>query len=84
MLPKGMSFEKIFCFGLTEPTNGSDASDLKTTACRVEGGWLLNGQKRWIGNAMIGDVIIWAKNVDDGDRVQAFLVEKGSAGMTCN
>ena len=43
LIPKGLSFEKVFCFALTEPTNGSDASGLKTMARRVEGGWLLNG-----------------------------------------
>ena len=59
-LTQGMKFEKIFCFGLTEPLNGSDASDLKTTATKVEGGYVLNGQKRWIGNATMGDVIVWA------------------------
>ena len=76
-----MSFEKIFCFGLTEPENGSDASGLRTTARIVEGGWVLNGNKRWIGNATMGDVIVWARNEDDGGRIQAFVVEKGSSGF---
>jgi len=83
LLPKGVSFKKIFCFGLTEPTNGSDASALKTTARKVEGGWVLNGEKRWIGNATFGDVIVWARNEEDEGRVQAFVVEKGSDGMFC-
>ena len=43
LLTKGMTFEKIFCFGLTEPQNGSDASALKSTARKVEGGYILNG-----------------------------------------
>ena len=68
-LTKGVKFEKIFCFGLTEPDNGSDATGLKTTARRVEGGYILNGQKRWIGNATFGDVIVWARNEDDGGRI---------------
>jgi len=38
-----MKFDKIFCFGLTEPLNGSDATGLKTTATKVEGGYVLNG-----------------------------------------
>lgn len=76
-----MNFEKIFCFGLTEPDNGSDASNLKTTATKTEGGWLLNGTKRWIGNATMGDVVVWARNKSDGNRIQAFVVEKGSAGF---
>ena len=80
-LPKGASMEKIYAFALTEPDNGSDASGLKTTARRTEGGWILNGQKRWIGNATMADVIVWARNVDDGGRIQAFVVEKGSPGF---
>lgn len=68
-LTKGVKFEKIFCFGLTEPDNGSDATGLKTTARRVDGGYILNGQKRWIGNATMGDVIVWARNEDDGGRI---------------
>lgn len=76
-----MKFEKIFCFGLTEPDNGSDATGLQTTATKTEGGWILNGKKRWIGNATLGDVIVWAKNTNDGNRIQAFVVEKGSAGF---
>ena len=82
LLPKGMSFEKIFSFGLTEPSNGSDASNLLTNARKVEGGWILNGQKRWIGNGTLGDVIVWARNTADNNRIQAFVVEKGSPGFT--
>lgn len=84
LLPKGINFEKIFSFGLTEPQNGSDASSLKTKATKVKNGWILNGQKRWIGNGTFADVIVWARNMDDGGRVQAFVVEKGSKGMYCN
>ena len=69
-------------FGLTEPLNGSDATGLQTSATKVEGGWILNGQKRWIGNATIGDVCVWAKNKNDGDKIQCFYVEKGSKGFT--
>ena len=79
-----MKFEKIIGFGLTEPLNGSDASSLLTNATKIEGGWLLNGQKRWIGNATIGDVIVWAKNVNDGNKIQAFYIEKGSKGFKAN
>lgn len=81
ILTPAMKFDKILCFGLTEPDNGSDASQLKTTATKVEGGWSLNGNKRWIGNGTFGDVIVWARNPSDGNRVQAFVVEKGSKGF---
>lgn len=81
ILTPAMNFDRILCFGLTEPTNGSDASGLTTTATKVEGGYKLNGTKRWIGNGTFGDVIVWAKNTADGNRVQAFVVEKGSKGF---
>jgi len=56
-------------FCLTEPDYGSDATSLKTTATRVKGGWLLNGEKRWIGNGTIADyLIVWARNpIDDNN-----------------
>jgi acyl-CoA oxidase len=50
-LPDLISLKKICCWALTEPDFGSDASSLQTTAKKVEGGYLLNGTKRWIGNA---------------------------------
>jgi len=81
LLTPALKFDKILCFGLTEPENGSDASGLKTTATKVEGGWRINGRKRWIGNSTFGDVIVWARNPSDGNRVQAFVVEKGSEGF---
>lgn len=41
-------------------------------------GYILNGEKFWIGNGTFADyIIVWAKNRDDGDRIQAFVVEKG-------
>jgi len=47
----------------------------------VEGGYKINGSKRWIGNATMGDVVVWARNPPDGNRVQAFVVEKGTPGF---
>jgi acyl-CoA oxidase len=43
--------KKVCCWALTEPDYGSDASSLQTTAKKVDGGYVLNGTKRWIGNA---------------------------------
>jgi acyl-CoA oxidase len=81
-LPKLAKIEAIGAFGLTEPDAGSDASGLKTTAKKVPGGWLLNGQKRWIGNASFADVtIIWARNLETND-INAFLVEKNTPGFS--
>src|SRR5436189_6440859 len=66
-LPPMARFEKIGCFGLTEPLVGSGTSGgMLTTAKREGDTWVLNGQKRWIGNATWCDIsIIWARNVGD-------------------
>lgn len=61
-LPKMAKGEVIGAFGLTEPTAGSDPSSMATTAKLVNGEWVVNGAKRWIGLATIADItIIWAK-----------------------
>ncbi|KAE9445384.1 hypothetical protein C3L33_22717, partial [Rhododendron williamsianum] len=62
-LPSLAQLKTIACWGLTEPDYGSDASSLKTTATKVDGGWILEGQKRWIGNSTFADVlVIFARN----------------------
>ena len=75
-LPPMARFEKIGCFGLTEPLVGSGASGgLLTTAKRDGDTWILNGEKRWIGNAPWCDVsIIWARDLTD-NQVKGFIVE---------
>ena len=75
-LPPMARFEKIGCFGLTEPLVGSGASGgLTTTAKRDGNAWVLNGQKKWIGNAPWCDIsVIWARDVAD-NQVKAFIVE---------
>jgi glutaryl-CoA dehydrogenase len=75
-LPPMARLEKIGCFGLTEPLVGSGASGgLLTTAKRDGDTWILNGEKRWIGNAPWCDVsIIWARDVAD-NQVKGFIVE---------
>jgi glutaryl-CoA dehydrogenase len=80
-LPAMAKMEKIGCFGLTEPDVGSGvAGGLTTTARRDGDGWVLNGQKRWIGNASFADIIvIWARDVAD-NRVKGFVIEKGTPG----
>ena len=82
LMPQLLSLEKTISFGLTEPAGGSDASNPLTTAVKVEGGYRLTGQKRWIGNATFADYItVWAKNTSEGGLVQGFIVTKGSAGL---
>jgi alkylation response protein AidB-like acyl-CoA dehydrogenase len=75
-LPPMARFEKIGCFGLTEPLVGSGTSGgLTTTAKRDGDHWILNGQKRWIGNSPWCDVsIIWARDLAD-NQVKGFIVE---------
>ncbi|MFD6054821.1 acyl-CoA dehydrogenase family protein [Agromyces sp. NPDC060279] len=82
-LPKLASAEVIGAFGLTEPLSGSDsARGLRTTARREGDEWVLNGQKRWIGNATFSDVtIIWAKDEADG-QVKGFIVPTSTPGYT--
>jgi glutaryl-CoA dehydrogenase len=81
-LPEMQQFKKIGAFGLTEPEVGSGAAGgLTTTAKRTGNKWILNGQKKWIGNATFSDVtIIWARDLDD-NQVKGFLVRKGSKGF---
>src|SRR5579864_7338368 len=81
-LPPMARLEKIGSFGLTEPEVGSGASRGLTTTARREGDtWVLNGQKKWIGNATFSDVtVIWARD-ETNDQVKGFLVEKGTPGF---
>lgn len=80
-LPKLQQLDKIGAFGLTEPEVGSGAAGGLTTTCKkTDEGWVLNGQKKWIGNAPFADVtVIWARDVDD-NQVKGFLVKKDTPG----
>jgi glutaryl-CoA dehydrogenase len=79
-LPGMAAGELIGCFGLTEPTAGSDPAGMATRAVRDGDGWVLTGAKRWIGMASIADVaIVWA-TTDDG--IRGFVVPTDSAGFT--
>lgn len=81
-LPVMHQMKAIGAFGLTEPEVGSGAAGgLTTTAKRTADGWVLNGQKKWIGNATFADVtVIWARDLDD-NQVKGFLVRKGTPGF---
>ena len=81
-LPPMARMEKIGAFGLTEPLVGSGTSGGLTTTARRDGdSWVLNGQKKWIGNATFSDVtVIWARDLED-NQVKGFLVEKGTPGF---
>ncbi len=75
-LPSMARWEKIGCFGLTEPLVGSGAAGGLTTTAKREGDtWIINGQKRWIGNSPWCDIsVIWARDLAD-NQVKGFIVE---------
>src|SRR6202042_284588 len=81
-LPAMARVEKIGAFALTEPGGGSGvAGGLTTTAQRDGDVWVLNGRKKWIGNATFADlIIVWARDVAD-DQVKGFVVEAGTEGF---
>ncbi|MCP8998236.1 acyl-CoA dehydrogenase family protein [Pseudarthrobacter sp. RMG13] len=80
-LPPMARGEVIGCFGLTEPTAGSDPAGMATVArSDGRGGWIINGAKRWIGLASVAQLaVIWA-NTDDG--IRGFIVPTDTAGFT--
>jgi glutaryl-CoA dehydrogenase len=82
-LPAMARMERLGAFGLTEPEVGSGAArGLATTARRDGDGWVLEGRKKWIGNASFADLtVIWARDVGDG-QVKGFVVEAGTPGFT--
>ncbi|MBA4100876.1 MAG: acyl-CoA dehydrogenase, partial [Arthrobacter sp.] len=76
---------KIGAFGLTEPLGGSDvAGGTRTTARREGDSWILNGEKRWIGNATFSDwVVVYARDLAD-DKVKGFLVDTSLDGFSAS
>ncbi|CCB71780.1 acyl-CoA dehydrogenase family protein [Streptantibioticus cattleyicolor] len=82
-LPSMVRWERIGAFGLTEPLVGSGTAGGLTTTARREGDtWVLNGEKKWIGNATFADlVVIWARDEAD-NQVKGFVVEQGTPGFT--
>lgn len=82
-LPKMQQMQVIGAFGLTEPEVGSGAAGGLTTTCRKTAeGWVLNGQKKWIGNSTFSDItIVWARDLDDGE-VKGFIVRKDNPGFS--
>ena len=79
-LPGMAAGRLIGCFGLTEPTAGSDPGGMTTYARRDGSDWVLTGAKRWIGLASIAAVaVIWAQT-DDG--IRGFVVPTDTPGFT--
>jgi len=79
-LPKMATGEWVGCFGLTEPDHGSDPGSMASRAKAVAGGYRLTGNKIWITNAPIADVlVVWAKT-EDG-QIRGFILERGMDGL---
>jgi glutaryl-CoA dehydrogenase len=83
LLPDLLALHKVGCFALTEPDNGSDISRAMTTTATRDGDeWILNGQKRWIGNGTFADyALIWARDTAD-NCIKGFIVEKERPGFS--
>jgi glutaryl-CoA dehydrogenase len=78
-----VEMRKIGAFALTEPEGGSDvAGGMRTTARRDGDSWVINGAKRWIGNATFADlIVVWARDLAD-NQIKGFVVAKGTPGLT--
>jgi glutaryl-CoA dehydrogenase len=81
-LPKMHRLETIGSFALTEPEVGSSIARDMMTTCKREGDtWIINGQKRWIGNAPFADIhIVWARDVEN-NHIKGFIVPKETPGV---
>lgn len=78
-LPAVAAGKEFAAFALTEPTHGSDAVALESTATSTDGGFLLSGEKKWIGNGSVGGVcVVWARGEDS--QVHGYLVPQDSPG----
>jgi glutaryl-CoA dehydrogenase len=82
-LPKLATGEMVGCFGLTEPDSGSDPGSMRTRATKVQGGYVLTGNKMWITNSPIADVfVVWAKSDAHGGKIRGFVLDKGAKGLS--
>ena len=80
LLPELASGRMVGCFGLTEPDHGSDPGSMSTKARKTKGGYILNGEKTWISNAPVADLLlVWAK--DEAEVIRGFLLERGAQGL---
>ncbi len=82
-LPKLATGEWIGCFGLTEPSAGSDPGSMRTRAEKTADGYRLIGSKMWISNSPIADVfVVWAKSAAHDNAIRGFVLEKGMKGLS--
>ncbi|MEX2599027.1 MAG: acyl-CoA dehydrogenase family protein, partial [Dehalococcoidia bacterium] len=84
LLPAMVSGDKLGAFGLTEPSSGSDASDMETTAVLKGDRYVLNGAKIFITNGHEADVMVLFTSTDRSKRARgttAFIIERGMPGF---
>ncbi|MCL6678221.1 acyl-CoA dehydrogenase [Sphingomonas sp. RG327] len=82
-LPGLATGQLVGCFGLTEPDSGSDPGSMRTRAAKVQGGYVLTGNKMWITNSPIADVfVVWAKSEAHDGKIRGFVLEKGAKGLS--
>ncbi|HTG14857.1 MAG TPA: acyl-CoA dehydrogenase family protein [Blastocatellia bacterium] len=77
--------EHFAAWGLTEPSSGSDASSMRTTAVRRDGGWVLNGTKNFITNATFAETTVALAITDrttGSHGISAFIIERGTKGFS--
>src|SRR5918999_5528774 len=83
-LPKAIAGEKIFCLGISEPDAGSDVAGIKTSAKKMDGGWVVNGRKLWITNGRRADVMVLVARTDSDSGHQGislFIVPTDTPGF---
>jgi len=84
-LPKLATCEWLGAWGLTEPNTGSDAGNMRCTATRKDGQWLINGTKSWITHGKSGDIAVVIARTGEPrtkNNATAFVVEKGTTGFS--
>src|SRR6187200_300121 len=84
-LPKLATAEYIGAWGLTEPNTGSDAGNMKCTAVKEGGDWIINGTKNWITHGISGDIAVVMTRTGDPRQKSnstAFIVERGTPGFS--
>ncbi len=83
-LAPAISGEKIFCLGITEPDAGSDVAGIKTTANKVDGGWVINGRKIFITNGRRAHAMTLVAKTDTGlehHGISLFVVDTDTPGF---
>jgi butyryl-CoA dehydrogenase len=84
-LPRTTKGELLGAFAMTEPNVGSDAASIETTATQAGNHWVLNGNKMWISNGGVADLLLVITQADKSKRhrgIAAFLVERGTKGFS--